>query len=433
MSAYENVGDNRYALVFTKTVDVVLANEVLPFLYSNQYVNFNEDTKAVTLAKKLTEGKTELEAVQEVYEYVIKNIVYDEKKAETVKSGYLPSVDETLKTKKGICFDYAALMTAMLRSSGIPTRLDIGYATNIYHAWISTYLEETGIFYEALQRAGVFPDYVIQMAKLGEETGNLDVTMKGLAAYYEREENTMQDIRSAISYPLMILCMLLTIMLVMIVKVMPVFNQVYEQLGSQITGPAAVLLKAGQVLKQYWVIPAVFICIFAAGVWWLLKTIKGNTVLRRLTGRFFSSKSIVKRLNSARISSALSMALQSGMDYGRAFDMAAALVDGDEETKKKLLDSKEKMFEGESFSKVIKEIQIYSSLHARMIMIAERTGEADQALSKIAVQVDEEITAEIQNFVSVIEPTMVIILSILVGALLLSVMMPLMGILSVIG
>ena len=70
----------------------------------------------------------------------------------------------------------------------------------------------------------------------------------------------------------MILCMLLTIMLVMIVKVMPVFNQVYEQLGSQITGPAAVLLKAGEVLKQYWVIPAVFICIFAAGVWWLLKS-----------------------------------------------------------------------------------------------------------------------------------------------------------------
>lgn len=301
------------------------------------------------------------------------------------------------------------------------------------YADIRTCLEETGIFHEALQKAEVFPDYVIQMAKLGEETGNLDVTMKGLAAYYEREENTMQDIRSAISYPLMILCMLLTIMLVMIVKVMPVFNQVYEQLGSQITGPAAVLLKAGEVLKQYWVIPAVFICIFAAGVWWLLKTIKGNAVLRRLTGRFFSSKSIVKRLNSARISSALSMALQSGMDYGRAFDMAAALVDGDEETKKKLLDSKEKMFEGESFSKVIKETQIYSPLHARMIMIAERTGEADQALSKIAVQVDEEVTAEIQNFVSVIEPTMVIILSILVGALLLSVMMPLMGILSVIG
>lgn len=82
--------------------------------------------------------------------------------------------------------------------------------------------------------------------------------------------------------------------------------------------------------------------------------------MRRLTGRFFSSKSIVKRLNSARISSALSMALQSGMDYGRAFDMAAALVDGDEETKKKLLDSKEKMFEENLFQKYKKNTDLFA-------------------------------------------------------------------------
>lgn len=144
VTAYENVGDNRYAVVFTKTIDVMLENEVLPFLYSSQYVNFDENTKAVAKAKELTEGKTELEAVQAVYKYVVDNIVYDDEKAATVKSGYLPNVDETLKTKKGICFDYAALMTAMIRSSGIPTRLDIGYATDIYHAWISTYLEEQG-------------------------------------------------------------------------------------------------------------------------------------------------------------------------------------------------------------------------------------------------------------------------------------------------
>lgn len=264
-------------------------------------------------------------------------------------------------------------------------------------------LEETGIFHEALTKTGLFPSYVIQMTKIGEETGNLDVVMKGLAAYYEREENTMQDIKSAISYPLMILCMLLAIMLVMVVKVVPVFNQVYEQLGTQITGPGAVLLKAGEALKQYWIIPTVLLCVFAVGVWWLLKTTKGN------------------------------VALQSGMDYGRSFDMAATLLENDEETKQKLMNCKEKMFEGESFSKVIRETEIYSPLQSRMIMIAERTGEADQALSKIAVQIDGEVTADIQNFVSVIEPTLVIVLSVLVGGMLLSVMMPLMGILSVIG
>ena len=301
------------------------------------------------------------------------------------------------------------------------------------YAEIKSCLEETGVFHEALDRTGVFPAYAIQMTKIGEETGNLDVVMKGLSAYYEREENTMQDIKSAISYPLMILCMLLVIMLVMIVKVMPVFNQVYEQLGSQITGPAAILLKMGEVLKHYWIVPAIFICVLAVGIWWMLKTTRGNKILRRCTAHFFARKSIMKRLNSARVSSALSMALQSGMDYGYAFNMAASLVDGDEEIKKKLLEGKEKMLEGDSFAKVIKETQIYSPLHARMLMIAERTGEADQALSKIALQVDDEVTAEIQNFVSIIEPSMVIVLSVLVGAVLLSVMMPLMGILSVIG
>lgn len=87
-------------------------------------------------------------------------------------------------------------------------------------------LEETGIFHEALTKTGLFPSYVIQMTKIGEETGNLDVVMKGLAAYYEREENTMQDIKNAISYPLMILCMLLAIMLVMVVKVVPLCNAI---------------------------------------------------------------------------------------------------------------------------------------------------------------------------------------------------------------
>ena len=76
--------------------------------------------------------------------YIYLVIIYKSKIFANSHLNYLPNVDDTLKTKKGICFDYAALMTAMLRSSGIPTRLDIGYATNIYHAWISTYLDEQG-------------------------------------------------------------------------------------------------------------------------------------------------------------------------------------------------------------------------------------------------------------------------------------------------
>ena len=145
ISVYENVQDDEYSVLMMDSFEVKLKNKFLPFLYPNQYVEFTSKTKAVKEAKKLAKGsKDDLAIVKAVYDYVVKNVKYDDEKAQNVQSGYLPSVDETLKTKKGICFDYAALMTAMLRSQGIPTKLEIGYSGDIYHAWISTWLNEKG-------------------------------------------------------------------------------------------------------------------------------------------------------------------------------------------------------------------------------------------------------------------------------------------------
>lgn len=141
----EHVSDELYSNLYQETLEVNLENEFDPFLYPNQYTWFTEETQAVEKASELTEGCSGgLDAVTQIYDYVIKNITYDHDKAATVQNGYLPDVDETLSSGKGICFDYAALMTAMLRSQGIPTKLEIGYSGDIYHAWISTYLEETG-------------------------------------------------------------------------------------------------------------------------------------------------------------------------------------------------------------------------------------------------------------------------------------------------
>lgn len=82
--------------------------------------------------------------MQNIYNFVIKNISYDEEKAQNVSYGYLPNVDDTLASGTGICFDYAALMTAMLRSQNIPTKLEVGYSGDTYHAWISTYVDDKG-------------------------------------------------------------------------------------------------------------------------------------------------------------------------------------------------------------------------------------------------------------------------------------------------
>lgn len=145
ISCYEQVNGSQYAALYAQTLDVALENEFLPFLYPNQYVNFTPDSETSKLALSLLpDDASEQECIDSVFQYVTSHITYDEEKASTVETGYLPDVDETLASGKGICFDYAALMTAMLRSRDIPCKLQIGYAGDIKHAWIDVYIRGKG-------------------------------------------------------------------------------------------------------------------------------------------------------------------------------------------------------------------------------------------------------------------------------------------------
>jgi len=142
---FEQVDGTKYALVVMTTIDVALSDEFAPFLRPNQYVNFSRESEVVRKAAQLTSDADGLmDTIGAIFNFVISNIDYDYDLAATVQSGYLPDLDHVLARGMGICFDYAAVMTAMLRSQGIPTMLVIGFADEAYHAWISVYSEETG-------------------------------------------------------------------------------------------------------------------------------------------------------------------------------------------------------------------------------------------------------------------------------------------------
>lgn len=144
-TVFENISGTEYSYAFSQTLTAQVKDDTTTYLYPNQYVNFDADCRTVALGSRLAEpADTDLEVVAAVYDYVVNNLTYDYQEAETVASGYLPDVDEVLDTKTGICFDYAAVMATMLRSQGIPTRLDVGWAGDIYHAWVSVYTEDTG-------------------------------------------------------------------------------------------------------------------------------------------------------------------------------------------------------------------------------------------------------------------------------------------------
>ncbi|MFV0517884.1 MAG: transglutaminase-like domain-containing protein [Aminipila sp.] len=145
IKVFENVAGTKYSQAFSKAISVKLANQYLPFLYPNQYVNFNASSVTVKKGQEVTKSTDDdLKKVELVYDYTVNSLTYDKQKAASVQSGYLPDVDAVLASKKGICFDYAAVMATMLRSQNIPCKLVVGYTGNVYHAWINVYTPETG-------------------------------------------------------------------------------------------------------------------------------------------------------------------------------------------------------------------------------------------------------------------------------------------------
>lgn len=143
----ENVESNKYSLIQTCDLDVKLTDQFAPFLNANVYVNFKQDSNIVKIAQQVTAGcATDLEKLDKVYSYVADLLTYDSDKAATVQPGYIPQIDSVLASKKGICYDYAAVMAAMLRSQNIPTKLVTGYVSpnNTYHAWNEVYIKDVG-------------------------------------------------------------------------------------------------------------------------------------------------------------------------------------------------------------------------------------------------------------------------------------------------
>ena len=155
VTGYQQVEGSQYAALYCETLEVNLENDFFPYLYPNQYVSFTPESEAVKLAHSMMPDDTEdIEALELIFNYVTTHVTYDTVFADTVDAGYLPDVDHTLETGTGICFDYAALMTAMLRSRDIPCKLQIGYSGAVKHAWIDVYIQSVGWVDQAISFDG---------------------------------------------------------------------------------------------------------------------------------------------------------------------------------------------------------------------------------------------------------------------------------------
>ncbi|MBO6240401.1 MAG: type II secretion system F family protein [Butyrivibrio sp.] len=287
-------------------------------------------------------------------------------------------------------------------------------------------------FHVALKMSGVFPDYVSHMVTIGEESGNIDVVMDSLADYYDREENIQSGIKNAISYPLIMVFMMLVVVVVLVLKVLPIFEQVYEQLGTNMSGFSQSLLNLGNLLNRYSVILVCFLVILAIVFFYISYTVSGRNALKKFIGKFAPTKKLMQELECERFASGMVLTLSSGMDTFEGLSLVKKLVETNE-MKEKIDKCKELLIDGASFPEALLNSKIFTSFYAQMIDVGFKSGSMDKAMKQIADRFEHETQRKIISAISVIEPTLVIILSIIVGMILLSVILPLMGIMTTIG
>ena len=287
-------------------------------------------------------------------------------------------------------------------------------------------------FFESLERTGAFPPYVVRMAKLGQQSGTLDQMMESLADYYEKEYYMMKNIRNAITYPVMMVGMLLIVLFVLFTRVMPVFEQVYAQLGVQMSPLSRAASRLGGILSGAALVVfvllavAVTVAAIAAGAG------KELTIAHKLMEWLKRNSKTAMAAAGRRFTAVLALTIRSGMELDNGMELARELGDNSAVAEKIDVCS-EKLQLGEGYYEAMKESGLFSSFHIQLIKVGVRSGKMDEVLQNISDDYEQQADASIDAMVARLEPTLVAVLAVAVGLILLSVMLPLAGILAGVG
>lgn len=276
----------------------------------------------------------------------------------------------------------------------------------------------------ALAETDAFPEYMVDMIRLGEETGRLEEVLDSLSVYYERESDIKAGIRHAVTYPLIMTIMMLVVIVVIITQVVPVFSQIYEQLGSGLTGTALMLMNISNALNKY-------MLVFIAAV--VVIAIAGIVLSKTPTGKIlFQGRGLSMSIASSRFANCMYLALSSGLDTDRSLEMAEKLIDNPYMLEK-IKQCKKHIANGQPFIKALLLSGIFSKVYSSMMTIGFKTGSMDDIMHKISVAYEEETDERLRHFISILEPTLIVILSFFIGLILISFLLPLLGIMSSIG
>lgn len=292
--------------------------------------------------------------------------------------------------------------------------------------------QDTGSFYRVIKASNVFDNYMEEMVQIGEESGNLDDVMYQLSQYYERNDDMQTQIKDAVTYPFILMMMMLIVIGVFVLKILPIFQNVLNSLGTTLSPFAQSLMDFGEHFALIALIILSLLAIIIILFLLYTKFGKNKTILESILAKSLITRKLYMNISMANITYALSLFLSSGYPIEEAVKYLPGFINHPAlkaKVNKVILD----MNQGISFADAIKACALYEGIYSNMLQIGFKSGKQDEVLKKLVTLYEKDVDNSISSFLNVIEPTIVALLSLVVGIILLSIMLPLMSIMSSLG
>ncbi len=300
-------------------------------------------------------------------------------------------------------------------------------------ASLSRTCDEGVPLHRALRHSGAVPHDACALLAVGETVGKTESTLRALGDYYDSRARLARQVKTTLLYPAVLLAVMLVVVLVLLIWVLPVFNDVYARLGSRLTGLAGALLSVGNGLRAAlpWLCALLGLAVIA-----VIAVAVSSKLRKSLTDRWRcvqGDRGVSRRLNTARFVEALAMGLHSGLSDSEAVTLAMELTEGVPAFAQRAQNCLAELDGGCSLADALRHAAILTAGESRLLATGIRSGSADEAMTQLAQRLGDEAEEALATTAGRIEPALVGLMSLLVGLILLSVMLPLMQIMNAIG
>lgn len=276
------------------------------------------------------------------------------------------------------------------------------------------------------EHPAIFPEMIVQMVTVGEQSGQLVSTLKQCAIFYEKMDSIRRKVISAAAYPLVIFLVLIAVTVGLLVFVIPSFAKMYEEVGAKLPGPTLLVIGISRFLQRYFLVFLGAVIAFVIVLRNFIRTERGKFMYDNFMMRVIIFGQLIKKVAIARFARTLSILITSGVELIQSLKITGK-ASGNKVIEKAMDKVAQKIAGGETLTKPLQEVGIFPPLVVHLISVGEESGRLGDMLTKIADFYDDEVDTAVATLSSILEPVMIVIIGIFVGGILISMYLPIFG------